>query len=129
MFDGSSVLNNKTLLDGAKYTESGTFVKNYLTSNKRNWNDILTAGARSGGCAFNHVTISELESSKSGVGKSGCSYTSSNPTVATIASDGTLSVLSVGYTVMTGNDGSKSVVTVEPEPEQTVGGLVDFSCS
>lgn len=129
MFDGSSVLNNKTLLDGAKYTTSGDFVKKYLTGKKGNWNDSLTAGARSGSCAFTHVSISEMEKSKSGVGKSGCSYTSSNPAVATIGSDGTLSVLSVGYSVMTGNDGTKSVVTVEPEPDQTVGGLADFSCS
>ena len=129
MFKGEDVLNNKSLLSSAQYTTSGSFVKQYLTSKKRSWADSLTAGARSGSCAFAHLTVSEMDGSKSGVGKSGCSYTSSNDNVATIGTDGSLSIKGAGYAVMTGNDGTKSVVTVEAMPEQSVGGLNSFTCS
>lgn len=128
MFSGSEVLNNKTLLNGAKYTQSGEFVKKYLTTNKRSWEDTLTAG-HSGSCKFSNLTVSELDGSKSGVGKSGCSYTSSNENVATIGTDGSLTIKSHGYALMTGNDGSMSVVTVEAVPEQTVSGLVSMTCT
>jgi len=129
MFSGSEVLNNSTLLDAATYTESGTFVKNYLTKDKVSWPDTLTAGARSGSCAFSHVTVTEEDGSKSGVGKSGCTYTSSNENVATMGTDGTVTIKAAGFAVMTGNDGTQSVVTVEAMPEQTVSGLNSKSCT
>ncbi len=129
MFNSSSALNNSSLLDAASYTESGKFVKDYLVKNKRNWADIITAGKRSGACAFDHSEVSELDGSLPGVAKAGCTYTSSNEAVA-VVENGTIIAKSVGVAIMTAaSDGTQSVVTVVPIPDQTVGGISDYACT
>ena len=118
MFDGSTVLTTQSALSAASYTSSGTLAKNYLTQHISNWSDSLTAGYRSGSCAFAHQTVPGSEGTVSGVANAGCTYTSSKEAVATIAG-GVITVKSAGYTVMTGNDGTKSIVTVTLMPGQT----------
>lgn len=126
MFSGSSTLGSYEDFNNATYSTSGNFVKNYLKGHARNWNDIYTSGARSGACAFDHQTISIVESSVSGKANGSCSYTSSNPDVATIES-GTIKVKAPGIAVMTGNDGTKTIVRITPLPAQTVH-LTDITC-
>jgi hypothetical protein len=126
MFNGSTALSTQQALSAATYTTSGSFVKSYLTSHKSTWEDTLTAGARSGSCAFAHQSVPETQSSITGVANSGCSYTSSNEAVATI-SGGVITINKAGYTVMTGNDGTKSVVTATPMPSQTFN-FTSFTC-
>ena len=127
MFSGSTVLNSKSALDGAGYTTSGTLVKSYLTKhNNKSWADSLTAGKHTGSCAFNHVKAGELDGSVTGKVSASCTYTSSDPTVATIE-NGTIKINGAGYAVMTGNDNSQSVVMITPVPAQTFN-QQDVSC-
>lgn len=119
MFSGSTVLNSKAALDGANYTTSGSLVKSYLTKhNNKSWADSLTAGKHTGSCSFAHVKASELDGSVTGKVSASCTYTSSDPTVATIE-NGTIKINGAGYAVMTGNDNSQSVVMITPVPNQT----------
>lgn len=122
MFSGSTVLNSKSALDAASYTTSGSLVKAYLTKHKndRNWAELLVAGKNTGSCAFKAVTASELDGSVTGKVSSSCTYTSSDPTVATIEA-GTINIKGAGYAVMTGNDNSQSVVMITAVPNQTFG--------
>ena len=125
MFAGSDFLTSQEALNNASYTASGTIVKNYLTSHKSAWEDSLIAGNTSGSCHMANTTVTETAGAVAL--KSGCTYTSSDETVATV--DGsTLNILSAGFTILTANDGSKSIVTVNKEPKQTVAGLSDFRC-
>ena len=119
MFSGSNVLASRADFEGASYTQSGTFVKNYLTSHKTDWNNVITSGARSGSCAFSHVTMSIADGQLSGKANSGCSYTSSNSDVAVIE-NGVIKAKSAGVAIMTGNDNTKTVVQVTPLPAQTL---------
>ena len=119
MFDGTTLLNSKSALDNAKYTTSGNLVKSYLTKhNNKNWADSLVAGKNTGSCAFKGATASEMDGSITGKASSSCTYTSSDPTVATIE-NGTIKINGAGYAVMTGNDNSQSVVVITPIPAQT----------
>lgn len=120
MFNGSTVLNSKAALDKASYSISGTIVKKYLTSNSRvgKWEDVITAGARTGACAFPHTSASEMETSVAGKAVASCTYTSSDETVATIEA-GTIKIHGAGVAIMTGNDGSKTVVNITAMPNQT----------
>ena len=122
MFAGSKVLNSKAALDAASYSTSGSLVKSYLTKHKndRNWAELLVAGKNTGSCAFKAVTASELDGSVTGKVSSSCTYTSSDPTVATVEA-GTVKINGAGYAVMTGNDNSQSVVMVTAVPSQTFG--------
>ncbi len=125
LFAGSNFLTSQEALNNASYTASGTIVKNYLTSHKSAWEDSLIAGSTGGSCHIENTTVTETAGTVALI--SGCTYTSSDETVATV--DGsTLNILSAGFTILTANDGSKSIVTVSKEPEQTVAGLSDFRC-
>lgn len=127
MFDGSTALLTKDALDKATYTTSGKFVKDYLTKNKRSWEDTLTAGARSGACAFKHVTEDEMKGSVSGVASASCTYQSSNEAVAVVEA-GVIQLKKAGVAVMTGNDGTKSIVRVTMTPSQSVN-LTNVFCA
>ena len=119
MFSGSTLLNSKSALNNATYTTSGNLVKSYLTKyNNKNWADSLVAGKNTGSCAFKGATASEMDGSITGKASSSCTYTSSDPTVATIE-NGTIKINGAGYAVMTGNDNSQSVVVITPIPAQT----------
>ena len=124
MFAGSEVLNTKTKLLNASYTTSGTIVKNYLQKNKRNWADSLS---QSGSCQFNNITTQDTISTLTNVLKSGCSYTSSDESVIQI-NGSSVNILSAGFAVVTGNDGSKSVITVEEIQKQSLNEYGDFIC-
>lgn len=125
MFAGSDFLTSQEALNNASYTASGTIVKNYLTSHKSAWEDSLIAGNTSGSCHIENTIVTETAGTVAL--KSGCTYTSSDETVATV--DGsTLNILSAGFTILTANDNSKSIVTVSKAPKQTVAGLSDFRC-
>lgn len=126
IFDGSEVLRTQEALDNASYTASGTIVKNYLTQYASSWTDSLISGNTSGSCHFNTTTVTETAGTLTNVLVSGCSYTSSDETVAS-ASGSSLNILSAGYAILTANDNSKSIVVVEKEPEQTAN-IVDFTC-
>ena len=119
MFDGSTLLNSKAALDNAKYTTSGNLVKSYLTKhNNKNWADSLVAGKNTGSCAFKGASASEMDGTITGKAVSSCTYTSSDPTVATVE-NGTIKINGAGYAVMTGNDNSQSVVVITQVPAQT----------
>lgn len=125
MFAGSDFLTSQEDLNNASYTASGTIVKNYLTSHKSAWEDSLIAGNISGSCHIENTTVTETAGTVALI--SGCTYTSSNEAVATV-NGSTLNILSAGFTILTANDGSKSIVTVNKEPKQTVSGLSNFIC-
>ncbi|MFA6837075.1 MAG: cellulase family glycosylhydrolase, partial [Fibrobacteraceae bacterium] len=135
LFTGSTNLTTQEALSNATYSTSGSLVKNYLTTYSKSavWQDTLTSGARSGACAFAHQSVPETQGTITGVANSSCTYTSSNESVATI-SGGVITVSKAGYAVMTGNDGTKSVVTATPMPVQTFNFpsytcRIDTSCS
>lgn len=123
IFDGSENLTTQEALNNASYTASGTIVKNYLQKHIRPWADSLVAG-KSGSCHFKSKTVSETAGSVDLT--AGCSYTSSN-TEAVSVSGSTASIVGAGFAILTGNDGSESVIVVEEEPKQT-SKITDFTC-
>lgn len=127
IFSGSAFLTNAEDLSNATYTSSGTLVKNYLTTHKSSWADSLIAGNTSGSCHFASTTVTETAGALTNLLKAGCTYTSSDETVASVSGT-TINILSAGYAILTANDNSQSIVVVEEEPEQTVSGLSNFIC-
>lgn len=127
IFSGSAFLTNAEDLSNATYTSSGTLVKNYLTTHKSSWADSLIAGNTNGSCHFASTTVTETAGALTNLLKAGCTYTSSDETVASVSGT-TINILSAGYAILTANDNSQSIVVVEEEPEQTVSGLSDFIC-
>lgn len=128
IFAGSEPLLSLTELNSATYSASGTIVKNYLTKNARNWADSLVKGKNTGSCAFSATTAKQTEGQITGVLKSGCTYTSSNENVVTI--DGSNIVIKdYGYAILTGNDESQSVVSIEQVEGQTITGFIDLECN
>ena len=135
MFTGSTNLTTQEALSNATYSTSGSIIKNYLSTYSKGavWEDSLTSGFRSGSCAFAHQSVPETQGSITGVANSSCTYTSSDESVATI-SGGLITLYKAGYAVMTGNDGTKSVVTATLMPAQTLNFpsytcRIDTSCS
>lgn len=127
LFNGSTNLTTKAALSSATFSTSGTVVKNYLTTYASSYEDSLTKGKRNGSCAFAHQSITILEETKlSSILNSSCTYTSSDETV--IATSGGVSLQGVGYAILTGNDGSESILTVEDVPEQTLINFTDLTC-
>jgi endoglucanase len=124
MFAGDKPLITQAALSAASYTNSGNFVKNYLTKNATDWASQFAATLKSGSCSFTATTVKETAGSIASSLKSGCTYTSSNEAVVTNAG----AIVGPGFVIMTGNDGSQSVVTVTEEPKQTIAGFEDFNC-
>lgn len=124
MFAGDKPLITQAALSAASYTNSGTFVKSYLTKNATDWASQFAATLKSGSCSFTATTVKESAGSVASSLKSGCTYTSSNEAVVTNAG----AIIGPGFVIMTGNDGSQSVVTVTEEPKQTIAGFEDFNC-
>ncbi|MDR1760420.1 MAG: cellulase family glycosylhydrolase [Fibrobacter sp.] len=116
--DANTIINTKPRLDTAKTSASGTIAKAYLTGKGRNWIDSLTYGKTSGQCRFAAITEKETIGTITGKANAGCTYTSSNEAVATI-SGGVITIKKAGVAVMTGNDGTLSVVTATRMPAQT----------
>ncbi|SHK76663.1 cellulase family glycosylhydrolase [Fibrobacter sp. UWEL] len=122
MFSGSDFLNTASKLEGATYTTSGKHVKEYISSHGSSWADTLLA-SNSGSCSFK-AEVTQAAKTVSSLFKSGCTYTSSAPTV--VANDGTIA--GYGVAILTGNDGSKAIATIVEEPAQTITGLDDITC-
>lgn len=118
MFKGTTQLVSLEDFDNAQFSTSGALVKNYLTSKRRNWDDIYTSGARSGPCAFAHTSVYAGSGDISNVASASCTYQSSNPNVAVIE-NGTIKIKSAGVTIMTAS-GTKTVVRVVPLPDQSL---------
>lgn len=124
-FDGSTILNTKALLSAATPSASGAIVKQYLVGKGRSWADSLVKGKNTGACAFKAFSAGELDGSVASKLATGCTYTSSNPAV--VANDGT--IVGSGFSVMTGNDGSQSVVTITGTPAQQITNFSDLTCN
>ncbi|MBR4784780.1 MAG: cellulase family glycosylhydrolase [Fibrobacter sp.] len=124
MFAGDKALTKQSDLATASYTNSGNFVKKYLTGHATNWASEYASTLKSGSCSFSATTVKETAGSVASSFKSGCTYTSSDESVVTSAG----AVKSAGFVIMTGNDGSQSVIVVTAEPKQTISGFVDFNC-
>jgi endoglucanase len=127
MFDGSEELSSQGLLATAKYSTSGSLVKNYLTKYAQSWPDSLTKGKNTGSCAFKPAYAKETDGQVSNALKSGCTYTSSNENVVTVSGT-TLSIKGAGFSILTGNDGSQSVVTIQSVAGQTITNFADMYC-
>ena len=123
MFAGDKPLITQAALSAASYTNSGNFVKSYLNKYATDWSSQFASSLKSGSCSFT-ATAKESAGSVSGSFKSGCTYTSSNEGVVTNAGG----IAGPGIAILTGNDGSQSLVTITEEPKQTLTGFVDFSC-
>lgn len=126
MFEGSTILKTQEALNSASYTASGKLVSDYLKKYKRSWADSLVAGS-SGSCKFATQTVKQTAGTLTNVLKAGCTYASSDESVA-IVDGSALKIVNAGFVILTANDGSKSIVIVEKEPAQTVAGFVDFRC-
>lgn len=127
MFEGSVELSSQGLLETATYSSSGNIVKKYLTGHAQSWVDSLTKGKHTGSCAFAHATAKETDGKVTGVLKSGCTYTSSNEDVVSISGTD-LTIKSAGFSILTGNDGSESVVTIAGVAGQTIVGFDNMFC-
>lgn len=123
LFAGDEFLNTVSKLNGATFSNSGKIVSKYLSSHGSAWADSLAA-SKPGACSFKSATVKASVGSLAAVFKSGCTYTSSDPTV--VANDG--SVQKAGVALLTANDGSLSVAVIEEEPSQTFAGFVSFNC-
>ena len=123
MFAGDQALITQAALSAASYTNSGNFVKKYLTSNATDWASQYASTLKSGNCAFK-ATVKETAGSVTSSFKSGCTYTSDNESAVTSAG----AVVGPGVAILTGNDGSQSLVIVTEEPKQVATGFVDFNC-
>lgn len=124
MFSGSDDLNTIGKLNSASYSESGKLVKDYLSKNATDWPSLFARSLKTGSCSFNATTVNENAGSVATVLKAGCTYASSNENIVTSAGD----VKSPGYAIMTGNDGSQSLVIVNKIPKQTIAGFMDLKC-
>ena len=124
MFSGSDDLNTIGKLNSASYSESGKLVKDYLSKHATDWPSLFAKSLKTGSCSFNATTVKESAGNVASVLKSGCTYTSSNENVVTSTGD----IKSAGYVIMTGNDGSQSLVIVSAEAKQTIAGFVDLKC-
>lgn len=124
MFSGSDDLNTIGKLNSASYSESGKLVKDYLSKNATDWPSLFAKSLKTGSCAFNATTVNENAGSVATVLKAGCTYASSNETIVTSTGD----VKNPGYVIMTGNDGSQSLVIVNKIPKQTIAGFMDLKC-
>ena len=127
IFAGEKSLITAAALDAATFTSSGNIIKSYLTKNARSWADSLVKG-KSGSCSFKATTAKQTDGKISGVLKSGCTYTSSNEKVAS-ASGSDIVVGDYGFAILTGNDGSQSIVTVKQVAGQTITNLSDITCN
>ena len=127
IFAGEKPLITAAALDAATYTTSGNIIKSYLTKNARSWADSLVKGKNTGSCAFKATTAKQTDGKISGVLKSGCTYTSSNENVAS-ASGSDIVVNDYGIAILTGNDGSQSIVTVKQVAGQTILNLENMTC-
>ena len=128
IFEGDDNVNTIAALNKASYSSSGELVKAYLGKHVRSWGDSLVAGKNTGSCAFKSTSVKETESQITGVLKSGCTYESSN--ASAIAVDGSnMIVKGVGYSILTGSDGSQSFVQVTSVPKQTILNFQDVTCS
>ena len=127
MFEGNDELSSQGLLEKATYSSSGNIVKKYLTGHAQSWADSLTKGKHTGSCAFEHASAKETDGKVSGVLKSGCTYTSSNENVVSVSGTD-LTIKSAGFSILTGNDGSQSVVTIRGVAGQTIVGFQDMFC-
>ena len=127
MFNGTEDLNTVGKISAASLSESGKLVKAYLEKNARSWGDSLIKGKNTGSCAFKTTSVKETESQITGVLKSGCTYESSNP--GAVAVDGSnIIVKGAGYAILTGSDGSQSLVQILAIPSQTIPNLEDLTC-
>lgn len=124
LFAGDKALITQAALSAASYTNSGTFVKSYLTSHATDWASKYAATLKSGSCSFKATTVKETAGSVASSLNSGCTYTSSDESVVS----NTGAIGKAGFVIMTGNDGSQSIVIVTAEPHQTINGFVDFNC-
>ena len=124
MFAGDKALTKQSELASASYTNSGNFVKKYLTGHATDWAKEYASTLKSGSCSFSATTVKETAGSVASSFKSGCTYTSSDETIVTSAG----AAKGPGFVIMTGNDGSQSVITVTAEPRQSISGFVDFNC-
>lgn len=124
MFAGDKALTKQSELASASYTNSGNFVKKYLTGHATDWAKEYASTLKSGSCSFSATTVKETAGSVASSFKSGCTYTSSDETIVTSAG----AVKGPGFVIMTGNDGSQSIITVTAEPRQSISGFVDFNC-
>lgn len=124
MFSGSDDLNTIGKLNSASYSESGKLVKDYLSKNATDWPSLFAKSLKTGSCSFNATTVNENAGSVATVLKAGCTYASSNETIVTSTGD----VKNPGYVIMTGNDGSQSLVIVNKIPKQTISGFMDLKC-
>ena len=126
IFAGDKSLITAAALDAA-LTSSGSIIKSYLTKNARSWADSVTKG-KSGSCSFKPVTAKQTEGKISGKLVAGCTYTSSNEKIASV-SGSDIVINDYGYVIMTGNDGSQSVVTITQVAGQTIANLEDLTCN
>ena len=126
IFAGDKPLITAADLDKATLTSSGNIIKSYLTKNGRVWTDSLIKG-KSGSCSFKAATAKQTDGKISGVLKSGCTYTSSNENVATVSGSDII-LKDYGFAILTGNDGSQSVVTVQEVAGQTIQNLENILC-
>lgn len=126
MFDGDEFLTTAEALANATYTTSGSIVKNYLQTYRRDWADSLVADY-SGSCKISNQTATEEDGTISDVLNSSCTYSSSNEDVVTISGT-SLVIVGAGYAIVTASDGSKFVVTIEAMPGQSISNFVDFTC-
>lgn len=128
IFAGDRSLITAAALDAATYTASGNFIKSYLTKNARSWSDSLVKGKNTGSCAFKATTAKQTAGKISGTLKSGCTYTSSNEKVVSV-SGSDIVINDYGFAILTGNDGSQSVVTIQQVAGQTIQNLENMSCN
>lgn len=127
IFSGNKPLINANELSSATYTSSGNLIKSYLTKNARSWPDSITKTTHTGSCAFKHTSAKQTESKLSGLLKSGCTYTSSNENVVTI-SGSDLVIKDYGFSILKGNDGSESVVSITQVAGQTIQNFQNVNC-
>lgn len=128
IFDGDQELTTVGALNSATLSTSGKIVAEYLKSKAQSWSDSLVKGKNTGSCAFKTKTVNQTDGQVANALAAGCTYTSSNDKVVSV-SGSNIVVNEAGYAILTGNDGSQSIVIVKEVPNQTIEGFYDLTCN
>lgn len=128
IFNGETPLTTISALSEATYTSSGKIIKEYLEKNARSWPDSIIKGKNTGNCAFKATSAKQTESKLGGLLKSGCTYTSSNENVVSI-SGSDLIINDYGFSILKGDDGSESIVSITQVAGQTIPAFENVTCN
>lgn len=125
IFNSSTALYNKQLLNASTLTASGTAIKNYMVGKYRSWADSTNPSSNAGSLSlpsvFHDTTVYMGAADLAILTNTSLTYTSSNTAVAAITG-GKVKIVGPGYTLIKASNGSANktiAVVVRALSDQT----------